>query len=125
MQFKLATILAVLTAFTYANPVPEAEAEPVAAAGTLQKRDNWCKVLQNVRCREGPSTSYRQKPGREWVYPGDRFGVSCTREGENISGDATWDYIPGWDCYISAYYSRSAGSQRTCETGLNTCRGPI
>ena len=26
------------------------------------------------------------------------------------------DYIPGWNCWVSAYYTRTAGSQKYCES---------
>jgi hypothetical protein len=132
MHFSLVTALSLLAASAAAEPIPLAE-------HNLNKRaDNWCKVATNANCRQGPGEGYPEVlvEGKGYIGTDKRFGVRCTREGSNVSGDRTWyvtysyrspldadaddvvfrDYIPGWNCWVSAYLTRSAGSQRYCES---------
>ena len=32
-----------------------------------------------------------------------------------LTGMTNRDYIPGWNCWVSAYFTRTAGSQKYCE----------
>ncbi|KAK4455344.1 hypothetical protein QBC34DRAFT_389770 [Podospora aff. communis PSN243] len=120
MHFSFITALALLAASAVAEPIPKTE-------NNLDKRaDNWCKVATNANCRQGPGEGYGEVKveGKWYISTDKRFGVQCTREGSNVKGDTTWDYIPGWNCWVSAYLTRSAGSQKYCETGLPKCPRP-
>ncbi|KAK3326689.1 hypothetical protein B0H66DRAFT_637923 [Apodospora peruviana] len=114
MHFSFFTVLALFSASALAEPIPKAAADAI-----LDKRgDNWCRVVENVNCRKGPGTNFDKVTveGRSQISPSKNFGVRCTHEGTSVGGDKTWDYIPGWNCWVSAYYTRTAGSQTYCET---------
>ncbi|KAF8242181.1 hypothetical protein K440DRAFT_664928 [Wilcoxina mikolae CBS 423.85] len=129
MNLNLALVVTVLPFLAQASPVAVAEAQPAADANpiaipeaipnSLHKRDNWCWVDMSdgpVNCRYGPGTQYDV---RTRITSGNtRFGVSCKRNGQRIHGDPVWDWVPGWGCWVSSYYSRGSPF---CESGLSWC----
>ncbi|KAK0648990.1 hypothetical protein B0T16DRAFT_124495 [Cercophora newfieldiana] len=124
MHFPFVATLVLSLGSALAEPIPQPDALQAVEAAVAKRADNWCRVVTNVNCRKGPGVSYDEVKveGRGYISPEKNFGVRCTKEGSNVQGDRTWDYIPGWNCWVSAYYTRSAGSQRYCETGLPECR---
>lgn len=99
-----------LVALAAANPVPDAQPEPVPVAspdssadsepGNLSKRDNWCTLYPTVSsapCYYGPGTN----GVRTTITPtSGRFGVRCLINNK-------WDYIPGWGCYVDRKYTNT------------------
>lgn len=89
---------------------------PEAALEALEARaDKWCTTNTDidVRCRKGAGTGYDHV---RWIKPTDRFGVRCKANGEKIGETKVWDYIPGWGCWVTAYYTNSG-----CESMIPFC----
>lgn len=68
-------LLAIAAASPMADPVAEEAASP---AVVLDKRDKWCRVLQNTPCKSGAGTAYRTV---RTINPSQRFGVNCIDSG--------------------------------------------
>lgn len=106
-------LLSLLPFLTLASPIAEPNPDP-APAELEPRADKWCTlgatVDENVRCRAGAGTGYDFK---RWIIaadpglPFDRFGVRCKAYGEVIFGNRVWDYIPGWNCWVTAHYTDS------------------
>ncbi|TGZ81473.1 hypothetical protein EX30DRAFT_395616 [Ascodesmis nigricans] len=102
-----------------AEPEPEPESFPPSQL--FKRADKTCRVYTgdgNVACRTGAGTGYSVKYRVSASY---RFGVRCKANGSNVMGNRVWDWIPGWGCWISAYYTRPADGTRSCETGVPWC----
>lgn len=110
MKLSPVLILALLPFLTMANPVAEPEPVPVAEPEpepVLEARaDKWCRLHPDVdgyvNCRAGTNTNSRII---RQISKSERFGVRCKRNGESVSGNRVWDWIPGWGCYVSARYT--------------------
>lgn len=112
MKFTTAflALLATASAAPVSSPNPAAE----AVAELEARADKWCTlgatVDYDVHCRAGAGSGYDHK---RWIIAadpgllGDRFGVRCKAYGEVINGNRVWDYIPGWNCWVSAHYTQS------------------
>jgi hypothetical protein len=103
MKFLATVTLLSLPLLSLATPI----SSPEAALEALEARaDKWCttNTSVNVNCRKGAGRGYDIV---RKIKPTDRFGVRCKANGENISGTKVWDYIPGWGCWTSAYYTSS------------------
>ena len=99
MRFTLLTALAFLS--TSALAVPNSPTEDVRAAGTISKRaDNWCRVASSYNCYKSTSRNSAKVKveGRDKISTEKNFGVRCTKKGQDVNGDSTWDYIPRWNC---------------------------
>ena len=73
----------------------------------LEPRDDkWCTLypgVDNVNCREFISTYHLS---RRTIRAGEGFGVACRlTDGEPVKGNRVWDYIPGWDCWVSSRFT--------------------
>ncbi|RPA78276.1 hypothetical protein BJ508DRAFT_156936 [Ascobolus immersus RN42] len=98
---------------------------PEAAPATLEKRaDKVCKVAADATpCYRLPGIG-RAGSGQQKlrdIITSDRFGVNCRVTASAFNGDTTWDWIPGWGCWVSSYYTRTADSTPTCETNVLLC----
>lgn len=92
-----------------ANPITSPKPASLEA-----RADKWCTlgatVDYDVHCRKGAGSGYDHV---RWIHPsdpglpGDRFGVRCKAYGEVINGNRVWDYIPGWNCWVTAHYTNS------------------
>ena len=85
MHFTFVVALTLFSACALAEPIPQ--------DATLSKRaDNWCRVVTNLNCRKGPGKNYDEVKveGLDYIPPGKKFGVRCTKEGTNVEGDKTW-----------------------------------
>jgi hypothetical protein len=101
MKLKAVVILPLL-ALASATPLPESE----NLASVLQPRDKWCRVTRKSDCYEHEWTSSRVI---QTIEIGDRFGVDCVMKG-------SWDWVPGWRCYVSTQYTASTEAGDTCES---------
>jgi len=65
--------------------------------------DKLCtlKTTASQGCDTDP---YSEKRVRT-VNSGDSFGVRCTSQARDVGGNKGWDYVPGWDCWISAAWT--------------------
>ncbi|KFY90810.1 hypothetical protein V498_05808 [Pseudogymnoascus sp. VKM F-4517 (FW-2822)] len=115
MKLNLVLVASILSVLAQANPIAAPEADPAPLPEALDKRaDKSCKVTVNgVNCRRGAGTGYSVKYVIGTSYT---FGVRCKANGENISGNKVWDWIPGWGCWIAAINTNSG-----CETGVPWC----
>ena len=109
---KLLTPLTLLTLplLTLSTPL----ASPEAALEALEGRaDKWCTTNTSidVNCRAGAGSGYDFK---RKIKPTDRFGVKCKANGETVGGTKVWDYIPGWNCWVTAYYTNSGCESEFC-----------
>ncbi|KAF2398180.1 hypothetical protein EJ06DRAFT_558568 [Trichodelitschia bisporula] len=125
MKFSAALLLPLLALAT-ANPLPAPEpealpaADPAAALDALNKRDKYCKVFTgdgNVACRKGAGTGYNVV---RRIGANDRFGVNCKANGEKVGDTKVWDWVPGWGCWVTAYYTRGVDGN-SCESGVPWC----
>ncbi|KAF7510021.1 hypothetical protein GJ744_007125 [Endocarpon pusillum] len=99
---KLQTLIIIpLLALASATPFPNSD----NPASSLEPRDKWCRVTRTQTCYEHEWSTSRAI--RE-IDPGDRFGVDCVMKG-------SWDWIPGWRCYVSTRYTASTVAGDTCE----------
>ncbi|PSN60675.1 hypothetical protein BS50DRAFT_593759 [Corynespora cassiicola Philippines] len=112
-QFTITFLVAFATMEVHATPMPNPDA---ASTGLEARADNWCKVGTNgVDCRSLPGVG----AGRHIrdISTSDRFGVNCIK----VVGGRTWDWVPGWGCWVSARDTLSAGSYPSCESGISRC----
>lgn len=103
MKILASLTLLSLPILSLATPI----ASPEAALEALEARaDKWCTTNTSidVNCRGGAGSGYSLK---RKIKPTDRFGVRCKANGEEVGGTKVWDYIPGWDCWVTAYYTNS------------------
>jgi hypothetical protein len=104
MRFSPVVVLSFLSAFATANPIAKSELE--AEVNTLQARaDKWCWLADGydgVPCRSGAGTAYSEV--RKIWFNGPNFGVRCKAYDTRQN---TWDYIPGWNCWVQAIYTNS------------------
>ncbi|KAK7181106.1 hypothetical protein DPSP01_003543 [Paraphaeosphaeria sporulosa] len=92
-------------------------ATPLSNPNPFEKRDNWCVVASNgVDCRSKPGVGAGNLV-RD-IKTSDRFGVACTKK----VGGRTWDWVPGWGCWVSARDTRTGdAAHNECESGLHDC----
>ena len=106
MKLSPLILLSFLPLLSLADPM--AEASPVELES---REDKWCTLypgVDNVNCREYETT---YSPSLRMIRAGERFGVACKIiDGEPVKGKRVWDYIPGWNCHVSARYT-SAGCE--------------
>lgn len=112
MKLSPIVLVSFLPLLALGNPM--AEADPAA----LEPRaDEWCTLFagsNNVNCRAGSNTS---SSVRRVIHAGERFGVRCKNpRGESVDGNRVWDYIPGWNCWVSARFTNSG-----CESKSYSC----
>lgn len=78
----------------------------VNSADLEPRDDKWCTLypgVDKVNCRAFISTKDASK---RLIRSGERFGVACKlTDGESVKGNRVWDYIPGWDCWVSARFT--------------------
>ncbi|KAF2477751.1 uncharacterized protein BDR25DRAFT_308626 [Lindgomyces ingoldianus] len=98
--------LALSSPITSPNPLAE-------AYSALQVRDKYCNFHPTVSSAQGCDEDRWNQKRKRTVQVGERFGVRCWSEGKCISGNCKWDYIPGWDCWISAHWTNDG-----CEDGV-------
>ena len=92
-------VIALLPLLAVANPI----ANPDPAK--LEARDKLCSLDGKhtfVNCRKGAGTGYDIV---RRIYPWDNFYVTCKAYGEVIEGYRYWDYIGGWNCWVTAAYT--------------------
>ncbi|KAK4441905.1 hypothetical protein QBC34DRAFT_387841 [Podospora aff. communis PSN243] len=96
---KPTTILALaLPLLAIANPITPSTPADDSNLNPLAKRDKTCFVTEeNSNCREGAGTGYDRV---RRIQPNQSFDVRCKAYGENIEGNKTWDWIPGWKCWV-------------------------
>jgi len=92
---KLSTPISLLLP-TLISATPLTTTNPTIAA--LQLRDKTCQ-LRNPGLQGCDSSPYSGRRVTD-VKPTDRFDISCTAKGTDVEGRATWDYVPGWKCWI-------------------------
>ena len=105
MKLSATLVIALLPLLTVANPIANPSPNPNPAK--LEARDKWCTLdgeHGSVYCREGAGNGY--KIVRK-VYPSNRFGVKCKAYGQVIEGHRSWDYIPGWKCWLASAYTNN------------------
>ncbi|KAL3421208.1 hypothetical protein PVAG01_07653 [Phlyctema vagabunda] len=97
--------------------VPDASPNPLAeVSNTLEARaDKWCNL--GTSTAQGCDYDRWGSSRKRTVNVNERFGVRCWSNGQNVNGNYKWDYIPGWDCWISARWTNT-----NCESGVpNPC----
>jgi hypothetical protein len=101
MKLSPVLIFSFLPAFIQANPIAEPNASELE-----RRQDKWCTLgspaARLIGCYSGEATWH---PWVRDIAAGERFGVRCVKTGEKVSEDARWDYIPGWNCYVPAYFT--------------------
>ncbi|KAF2195080.1 hypothetical protein K469DRAFT_545250 [Zopfia rhizophila CBS 207.26] len=104
---KLLNIALVLFPFaTLSSPI--SSPNPLAeAASTLEARDKYCNLHPDVTGPQGCDEDRWNGKRVRTVNLGERFGVRCWSTGKNINGNTKWDYVPGWNCWISARWTNS------------------
>jgi hypothetical protein len=108
---KLTAFIALLPLVVIATPITSPD-PAVEAVSNLLPRANRCYLNSDALrndpqgCDTSPTSGVRVRG----VTGGDRFTVSCTRNGRNIGGNRKWDYVPAWGCWIW-----SGWTQQDCE----------
>ncbi|KAG9027157.1 hypothetical protein FS837_004365 [Tulasnella sp. UAMH 9824] len=99
MKSTLLLVLGAITASVVASPT----SDRLGAPGLLEPRDKYCRLHDDVtppgHCRSCTST---ECPKVRDISKSDRFGVSCYVMSDPANNNFRWDYIPGWNCYVSA-----------------------
>jgi hypothetical protein len=111
---KATTVLAILFPF-YVTVLAIPKPDPVAVPGptpVLSARDKYCTNVSGGAqgCDSDPWNQQRLVT----VNNGDTFGVSCTTDARVVNGQTTWDYVPGWGCYISAAWTDANCEGKLC-----------
>jgi hypothetical protein len=105
---KLANIALILFPIAaFGTPIASPDVSPNTltgrALGLEARADKWCSlgVSSAQGCDADPWGSQRKVT----VNPGDNFGVRCWSHARSVQGNDVWDYVPGWDCWISALWT--------------------
>lgn len=101
MKLSPVILFSLLPLLSFANPLAEISFEKLEPRG-----DKWCTLypgVDNVNCREFISTYHLS---RRTIRAGEGFGVACRlTDGEPVKGNRVWDYIPGWNCWVSSRFT--------------------
>jgi len=104
---KLLSLAVFLFPITTLSTPISTDTTAVLPRNAITARDVWCSNVsgRTQGCDLPAGTRSRA------VSAGSQFGVQCKRHGPGVSGPGgtnyVWDYVPGWDCYISARWTNS------------------
>ncbi|PVI00553.1 hypothetical protein DM02DRAFT_671879 [Periconia macrospinosa] len=116
MKFSLFAI-ATLPFLAVANPTPIEATTPNEDQSVAPPSAQADKVCSNASGREqGCDVDRFNGQRRVAVAPGKTFGARCFAHGMFVDGNDVWDYVPGWNCWVSATWTNIG-----CENGISLC----
>ncbi|ORY04957.1 hypothetical protein BCR34DRAFT_591046 [Clohesyomyces aquaticus] len=84
------------------SPTPN---QGISLAPRVDFSDKTCSQFTNIA--QGCDTDRYNSKRKVTVNPGQTFGVRCWSYGQSVQGNTVWDYVPGWDCWISALWTNT------------------
>ncbi|KAH8662918.1 hypothetical protein BGZ60DRAFT_412282 [Tricladium varicosporioides] len=85
------------------SPNPASEVASSLLDARAEASDKTCTL--GVNTAQGCDHDRYNQQRKVTVNPGDTFGVRCWSHGKSINNNDVWDYIPGWDCWISSLWT--------------------